>query len=344
MKDMAQTKLLEHKSGAEFDKDYMEHMVKDHEKDVKESENIAAKAQGPAVEGRRAEGERPRSSEHLELAQRIERSAGAAPRPRSNVAPEKRNRPPRSLAGGDPGTRDAWATRRDSLPARPASRSSDASCSPRRTRSRAAAKSVGGRRVKTIDVHAHCAVPEALALMGPEARDRRAPGMSDVGRAPRRDGRAGHRRRGAQHQPVLVRAPSATSRADLIELQNEKLAEFCAAHPERFVAFASRRAAVPRSRRAAARAGREEARPARRRHRRQRRRAGALRSEVRSVLGEGRGARRARLHPPAGHAASSTRAASRATAALDNTIGNPLETTIALSHLIFEGTLDRFPG
>ncbi|HKW94664.1 MAG TPA: hypothetical protein VJX92_22455, partial [Methylomirabilota bacterium] len=24
---------------------------------------------------------------------------------------------------------------------------------------------VGGRRVKTVDVHAHCAVPEALALM-----------------------------------------------------------------------------------------------------------------------------------------------------------------------------------
>lgn len=29
---------------------------------------------------------------------------------------------------------------------------------------------------------------------------------------------------------------------------------------------------------------------------------------------------------------------------LYNVIGNPLETTIALSHLIFEGTLDRFPG
>ena len=29
---------------------------------------------------------------------------------------------------------------------------------------------------------------------------------------------------------------------------------------------------------------------------------------------------------------------------LDNTIGNPLETTLALSHLIYEGTLDRFPG
>jgi aminocarboxymuconate-semialdehyde decarboxylase len=29
---------------------------------------------------------------------------------------------------------------------------------------------------------------------------------------------------------------------------------------------------------------------------------------------------------------------------LTNVIGNPLETTTALSHLIFEGTLDRFPG
>jgi len=29
---------------------------------------------------------------------------------------------------------------------------------------------------------------------------------------------------------------------------------------------------------------------------------------------------------------------------LVNTIANPLDTTIALSHLIFEGTLDRFPG
>ena len=29
---------------------------------------------------------------------------------------------------------------------------------------------------------------------------------------------------------------------------------------------------------------------------------------------------------------------------LSNTIGNPLDTTIALQHLIFEGTLDKFPG
>jgi aminocarboxymuconate-semialdehyde decarboxylase len=29
---------------------------------------------------------------------------------------------------------------------------------------------------------------------------------------------------------------------------------------------------------------------------------------------------------------------------LDNVIGHPLETPVALSHLIFEGTLDRYPG
>jgi aminocarboxymuconate-semialdehyde decarboxylase len=34
----------------------------------------------------------------------------------------------------------------------------------------------------------------------------------------------------------------------------------------------------------------------------------------------------------------------RGNGGLVNVIGNPLETTIALSHLIFEGTLDRFPG
>jgi hypothetical protein len=29
---------------------------------------------------------------------------------------------------------------------------------------------VGDRRVKTVDVHAHCAVPEAMALMGMRVR------------------------------------------------------------------------------------------------------------------------------------------------------------------------------
>ena len=47
------------------------------------------------------------------------------------------------------------------------------------------------------------------------------------------------------------------------------------------------------------------------------------------------------LHPR-GFAQSESRLEGRGY--LTNVIGNPLETTVALAHLIYEGTLDRFPG
>ncbi len=47
------------------------------------------------------------------------------------------------------------------------------------------------------------------------------------------------------------------------------------------------------------------------------------------------------IHPQGGNAGFERL---RGNGGLTNVIGNPLETTIALSHLIFEGTLDRFPG
>ena len=68
--------------------------------------------------------------------------------------------------------------------------------------------------------------------------------------------------------------------------------------------------------------------------------------ETASLLGQGRAARRAGLHPSAGdrrHARRSP-AGSKGNGYLDNVVAFPLETTIALSHLVFEGTLDRFPG
>lgn len=43
---------------------------------------------------------------------------------------------------------------------------------------------VNGRRVKTIDVHAHCVIPEAHALLGLRADVQRGPGIDEVG--PRR--------------------------------------------------------------------------------------------------------------------------------------------------------------
>jgi putative membrane protein len=76
MKDMAQMKVMEHKSGAEFDKDFMEHMVKDHEKDVKDTENIAAKAKDPEFKAA-VQKANAKIKEHLALAQSISKSAAA---------------------------------------------------------------------------------------------------------------------------------------------------------------------------------------------------------------------------------------------------------------------------
>jgi len=50
------------------------------------------------------------------------------------------------------------------------------------------------------------------------------------------------------------------------------------------------------------------------------------------------------MHPQGDGAAADLKPRLKGSGGLDNAIGNPLETTIALSHLIFEGTLDRFPG
>ena len=41
--------------------------------------------------------------------------------------------------------------------------------------------SVGGRRVKTIDVHAHCIIPEAMKLVGATRADSRGPNIDEVG-------------------------------------------------------------------------------------------------------------------------------------------------------------------
>src|SRR5688572_11240287 len=98
---------------------------------------------------------------------------------------------------------------------------------------------VGGRRVKTIDVHAHCVIPEAYDLLGLKVADHRGPGIDEVG--PRRI-------REMDAQGIDMEALSINPRwyrterdvvAQVIKIQNERLAEFCATYPDRFVAFAS---------------------------------------------------------------------------------------------------------
>src|SRR5262249_28649972 len=76
IKDMAQMKLMERSSGAEFDRKYMEEMVKDHQKDLKEVQDLVAKAKDPAFKAA-VQKASSKISEHLQLAQRIASSSAA---------------------------------------------------------------------------------------------------------------------------------------------------------------------------------------------------------------------------------------------------------------------------
>jgi len=201
---------------------------------------------------------------------------------------------------------------------------------------------LGGRRVKTVDVHAHCAVPEAVALMG----DTVSPQALLMVQEPVHE-----RMRKMDAQRIDVEALSINPywyeaerdlARQLIQIQNEKLAEYCAAEPERFVAFATVALQYPDL-------AAEQLEDSIKRL--------GLRGV--SIGGSVNGAELSdpKFHPfwakaeelgvlvflhPQGVPDLEKRL--QGNGLLTNVIGNPLETTIALSHLIFEGTLDRFPG
>ena len=201
---------------------------------------------------------------------------------------------------------------------------------------------VNGKRIKTVDVHAHCIVPAAAALINHPLE---APGllMADTSTRLAAMDAQGIDVEALSINPYWYRAERDVA-AELIKIQNETLVEFCAANPERFVAFATASLQYPdlaaeqveyAVRQLGFRgvgvggsvAGEELANP--------RFHPFWAKCEELGVL--------VFMHPlgtrelePSGRLAGS--------GLLTNTIGNPLETTIALSHLIFEGTLDRFPG
>lgn len=201
---------------------------------------------------------------------------------------------------------------------------------------------VGGKRVKTIDVHAHCVVKEALDLLGLKVEDQRGPFIGEVGA--RRIGEMdeqGIDMEALSINPTWYRAERDVA-AEVIRIQNDKLADWCGKYPDRFVAFASvalqfpdlaveqlvhgvkklglRGAAV-----GASVAGREFSDPAFHPF--------WAKAEELGVL--------IFIHP---QSTPQLEPRFKGNGWLSNTIGNPLDTTIALSHLIFEGTLDRFPG
>jgi aminocarboxymuconate-semialdehyde decarboxylase len=202
---------------------------------------------------------------------------------------------------------------------------------------------VNGQRVKTIDVHAHCSVPEAMALMGLKV----APTtllMAQPAERLRAMDEQGIDVEALSINPYWYKAERDVAK-ELIRIQNEKLAEICAANPERFVAFAS--VALQHPDLAAEQL--EE---------------GVKKYGLRGagVGGSVNGLELADpkfhpfwakaeqlgalvfIHPQATGAPTELGSRLKGNGGLENVIGNPLETTIALSHLIFEGTLDQFPG
>ena len=219
---------------------------------------------------------------------------------------------------------------------------------PARAQARRREVVVNGTRVKTVDVHAHCAVPEALALMNQKLAG---PGLrTDLDMATE----VSLRLRTMDEQGIDIEALSINPnwyKADrdlakqIISIQNEKLAAACAANPDRFVAFAT--VALQHPELAAEQL--EE---------------GVKKYGLRgaAIGGNVNGmeisdpkfhpfwAKAEQLgvvvfiHPQGDGAPAQLDQRFKGNGYLGNVIGNPLETTIALSHLIFEGTLDRFPG
>jgi aminocarboxymuconate-semialdehyde decarboxylase len=202
---------------------------------------------------------------------------------------------------------------------------------------------VDGRRVRTIDIHAHCVIPEAQALLGISPSNARfGRGIDEVG---------AQRLRLMDEQGIDVEALSINptwyqSERNLAErvvaIQNERLADYCARDPERFMAFASVALQFPNL---AARQLEHAVNQL------------GLRGAAVGSTVAGEEFADPKFHPfweaaealgapiflhPQGAPDLARRLAGNGW--LGNTIGNPLDTTITLSHLIFEGTLDRYPA
>jgi predicted TIM-barrel fold metal-dependent hydrolase len=100
---------------------------------------------------------------------------------------------------------------------------------------------VSGKRVKTIDVHSHCQIHEAGALLGAEARAIQAPSVVNGAQEAfiEIDKRLAAMDSQAVDMEVLSINPFWYGRdrdlaAKIVKIQNEKLAELCASKPDRF--------------------------------------------------------------------------------------------------------------
>src|ERR1700712_1503561 len=204
----------------------------------------------------------------------------------------------------------------------------------------------GARRVKTIDVHAHCFFQDAIDLMGPDAKAVLPP----VKGIPEHFIVVEDRIRAMQAQgidlqvlsinPFWYRKDVDTARA-ICKIHNEKLAQLSAARPDHFAAFASLTLQDPQI-------AVQQLDDAVRKQ--------GLKGAAIGGSFNGTDFSEPQFHPVWAkaeelgvpifiHPQSTPQLAPRfgKNGWLSNVIGNPLDTTIALQRLIFDGTLDKFP-
>lgn len=206
---------------------------------------------------------------------------------------------------------------------------------------------VGKRRVKTVDVHCHVSVPGVEDLMkGTNVTRRPSPYNSDDLTLERMQAMD---KMGIDVQAVSINPFWYNADKDLairiVDFQNERMSAMCAAHPDRFVAFASVALQFPELAAQQLEDGMKKW--------------GFRGAAIGcSVEGEDLSAPRYEpfwakaeelqalifVHPqnPAVNKDIEKRLAG--SGALVNSVAYPLETSLFLSHMIFEGVLDKFPN
>lgn len=210
------------------------------------------------------------------------------------------------------------------------------------------AVSVAGRRVRTIDVHAHCIFPEAAALQGMTRENIYAgpPGARETPIDTVEERFAAMDRQKVDVEVLSVNphwygAPRDIA-AQVVKRTNESMAELCARYPDRFAGFAGLTMQDPQL-------AVQEMEGA---IRRQGLKGIAVGAEVGAkelsdrsfdpVWQKAEELGAVVFVHPQGVPQLNQRLAGNGY--LTNVIGNPLGTTIALAHMIFEGVFDRAPG
>ena len=205
---------------------------------------------------------------------------------------------------------------------------------------------VAGQRVRTIDVHSHCMFQEALSLLGTAAAATSIPSVNYPAHFLGVDQRLAAMDAMAIDMEVLSINPfwyaqDRDTASKIVAIHNDRFSELCAAHPDRFAAFGSIALQYPdlavKQLEDAMKKG--------------------LRGAAIGTSVLGTSFAEPRFHPvwakaeelgavlflhPQGLPELSKVLAGNGWMA--NTAAYPMDTTIALQHLIFEGTMDKFPG